>query len=146
MYSCHATRSNYFKVKDNKKFTDFMKHVYGFYNEPVNMFVEERIDGTYFAFGCFSTIVGYMNKNPFDAEPDVFDEAYDAFLNGLQNHVTDGEAIIITEIGYIEGKDVYGYVLVVTKDGCRSINTREIGCDIAKSMLHNDSFETNFNF
>lgn len=70
-YNC-TIRTNYFHVKDNKKFEEFMSNVYG---EDLKVFngIDSNGNQTY-GFGCYGGISGYFNSKEDYADND---EAWD---------------------------------------------------------------------
>ena len=142
---CCVTRSIYFRVKNDDEFIDFARHVYGVsYSVDVNTY--EKNGKTYFSFGCHSEILGYFNTFPFEAKPEEWESAHDKFIDGLQKHVADDDAIIITEVGYEKLRSVCGHIRVITKDDCQYKNTDDVALEMARSMLNNSCFETRFDY
>lgn len=70
------------------------------------------------------------------------DADYDAFLNGLQNHVAEGDAVIIMESGHEKLRYVTGYVCLVTGDGIDFFSMTDLAVSKAAEMLRIPEFKT----
>lgn len=144
-YEC-AVRSNYFSVKDEKGFLEFMKHVYDIYEDAVDVW-SKRIDGeTKYAFGCYGGIAGYFKGNIDDAYPEDWEGMHDDFAEGLQKFVSDYDAVIIMETGHEKLRCLVGSVWVITKDNRRYEEISDIGREMAKRMLKDKNYETVFDY
>lgn len=100
-YNC-TIRTNYFHVKDNEKFEEFMTHVYG---EDLEVFNKEDSNGnTIYGFGCYGGISGYFNtEEDYEDNDEAWDNAYDNFIDGLVAHVAEDDAVLIFEAGIVNG-------------------------------------------
>ena len=136
---CCTIRTNYFTVKDNEKFEEFMSHVRGT-EDSVALWKEERDGKTMYGFGSYGTIFGYCPE-PDDEDAD-FDGAYEAFEAGLVEHVADGDAILIFEAGNEKMRYVTGYATVITGGGVDGIDLKCAAMEIARHMLGNPEFNT----
>ena len=89
-YNC-TFRTNYFKVKDNKKFEEFMTHVYA---EDLEVFHKTDKNGNeLYGFGGYGGISGYFNdKNEYENDDEAWDNAYDNFIDGLTKQVAGDDA------------------------------------------------------
>lgn len=134
-YNC-VIRTNYFHVKNNTMFEDFMKTVYG--EDEVFMFKK----GDMYGFGCYGEIMGI--RNPEDENEDEYDSPYDAFIDGLQKHVTDNDAVIIMEFSNEKLRHISGTVGVITSKKVKYMDTTDLAMDIAKKLLNNKNYETQF--
>ena len=98
-----SIRTNYFRVKDEKKFREFMAHVSGT-EDRVELWEEKDKNGnTVFGFGTLGGIAGvtdYHNNSEDDGEDEDSEADFDAFLDSLQTFVADDDAIIILESGH----------------------------------------------
>ena len=139
-YPICTTGSNSFKVKNEEKFVDFMNHVYNTQGEVVDVFTKKEADETRFAFGSCSKIIGYIEKTSNNSNLEDSDDAYEKFVAGLQDCVADGEAIIVTEANCIEPGRVYCLYWVITKNDFWCDSTDNTACHIARSLLHDYSF------
>lgn len=112
-YDC-TIRTNYFRVRDEKEFKAFMLHIRGSKN-TVQIWERKNAKGdTMFSFGAYGKISGVFNK----ASDDPDNDDYDAFIEGLQEHVAEDDAIIILEAGHKELSLVKGSATVITSDKC----------------------------
>lgn len=137
-YTC-AIRTNYFKVKDNEKFEEFMSHIYG---EDFYVFDMADKDGnTLYAFGCYGNIGGYFDSEE-DCEDGDWDNAYDAFVNGLVKQVAEDDAVLIFESGNEKLRYVIGNVTVITSKGYEYRDITDIGVEMAREMLNNPDYST----
>lgn len=136
-YLC-TIRTNYFHVKDNESFEEFMTHVYA---EDLNIFTgtDSKGNKTY-GFGGYGYINGYFD-NEEDAD-EAWDHAYDRFIEGLQKHVAEDDAILIFEAGNEKLRYVVGSVSVITSDGYKYKEITDIGLATAREMLGNSNYET----
>ena len=139
-YNC-TIRTNYFHVKDNKKFEEFMSHVYG---EDLKVFngIDSNGNQTY-GFGCYGGISGYFNRKEDYADNDeAWDNAYDNFIDGLMAHVTEDDAILIFESGNEKLRYVVGSVAVITSKGYKYRDITDVGMEMAEQMLNNPDYTT----
>ena len=70
------------------------------------------------------------------------DADYDAFLNGLQKHVAESDAVIIMESGHEKLRYVTGYVCLVTGDEIESFSITDLAVSKAAEMLRIPEFKT----
>ena len=133
-----ATRTNYFHVKDPAAFQDFMKTVH----TPDNYIeVWEKKDGDgspVFGFGAYSFITGCCNAETADDS----EEPYENFLNGLQEHVAENDAVIIMEVGHENLLSVSGAAFIVTNKTHESIYLADLAVKYAGKMLDNPKWDT----
>jgi hypothetical protein len=94
MANYNATiRTNYFSVKDEARFREIMDAC----GAEDELYVFESEDGTgKLGFGCY----GRLNGIPAGEAADDEESDIDAFYDALQDVLSDGDAIIITELGY----------------------------------------------
>lgn len=139
-YNC-TIRTNYFHVKDNKKFEEFMSHVYGDDLEVFNG-IDSNGNQTY-GFGCYGGISGYFNsKEDYADNDEAWDNAYDNFIDGLVAHVTEDDAILIFESGNEKLRYVVGSVTVITSKGYEYRDITDVGIEMAEQMLNNPDYTT----
>ena len=139
-YLC-TIRTNYFHVKDNESFEEFMTHVYA---EDLNVFTgtDSKGNKTY-GFGGYGGISGYFNsEEAYENEDEAWDNAYDNFIDGLQKHVVEDDAILIFEAGNEKLRYVVGSVTVITSNGYEYKDIKDVGIEIAKKMLENYNYTT----
>ena len=139
-YNC-TIRTNYFHVKDNEKFEEFMTHVYG---EDLEVFHSADSNGNkVYGFGGYGGIAGYFNKEEdYEDDDEAWDNAYDNFINGLVTHVTEDDAILIFESGNEKLRYVVGSVAVITSKGYEYRDIRDVGMEMARQMLNNPDYTT----
>ena len=139
-YNC-TIRTNYFHVKDNEKFEEFMSHIYG---EDLELFNETDSNGNaIYGFGCYGSISGYFNDNEeYEDDADAWDNAYDNFIDGLSKHVAEDDAILIFEAGHEKMRYVVGRVMVITSNAYNYKDITSLGIDMAKKMLKNSNYTT----
>ena len=140
-YGC-ATRTNYFRVKDEETFRDLMARVN---SEDCSVWEKNNDSGQkFFGFGGYGSINGVRPKGSND---DDYDEdcgyEIDAFLNELAECVADDDAVLLFEAGHEKLRYVTGFVYVVTSKDVKCIDLKYAGKDLAKSMLGNPNWETN---
>ena len=138
-YGC-AIRTNYFHVKDAAAFKDFMKLVYGG-EDSIELLEKQDTNGKpTFMFCCYNGIAGLVTSsddNDFDTET-----AYDEFIDGLQKHVADDDAIIIFEAGNEKLRYVVGQAEIITSDSYSFISLKAEAVKRAASVLHNSKWQT----
>lgn len=138
---CNAIRTNYFAVKDENAFLAFMDSVMGM-EENVEVWQKKFDDGiTRFGFGCIGGIFGYVDP-AFEEDDAEYDVAYDAFIKGLQAHVTDNDAVIILETGRENLRYIIGLATVITKSRIRSIDLENVALRAVREMLDNPEYDT----
>lgn len=139
-YNC-TIRTNYFHVKDNEKFEEFMTHVYG---EDLEVFHSADSNGNkVYGFGGYGEIAGYFNKEEdYEDNDEAWDNAYDNFIDGLVTHVTEDDAILIFESGNEKLRYVVGSVAVITSKGYEYRDIRDVGMEMARQMLNNPDYTT----
>lgn len=139
-YSC-AIRTNYFHVKDNEAFEEFMSHVYA---EDLDVFHKVDNKGNkLYGFGCYGGISGYFNsEESYENDDEAWDNAYDNFIDGLARHVAEDEAILIFESGNEKLRYVVGSVAVITSKGYQYKDITDMGIKMARQMLGNPDYTT----
>lgn len=141
-YTC-TIRSNYFHVKDPDAFRLFMGRVYGAV-DSVELFENKAADGTpMFGFGTYGGIGGVRdaaadNSDDYDAD----ESAYDVFIDGLQSHIADDDAIIILESGNEKLRYVVGQATIVTGKDYDVLSIQELAVARAAAMLGNPNWKT----
>lgn len=136
-YEC-TMRTNFFRVKDETTFKDFMNRVY--VTEDAIETFEKVIDGVkHFGFGCYGSICGVVEApedvDADDCDPDDYN--YDAFINGLQKLVADDDAVIIFEAGSEKLRYVVGAAEVITSKSYKAINLDDLALKTAAELLGN---------
>ena len=133
-YMC-VTRSNYFSVNNKEAFEAFMARVYG---SDEN--VEVWNDGDKYAFGCYGSISGLRSDD--SEEYDEDEETYDAFIDGLQSFVSDGDAIILSEVGFEKLRYLVGLATIITRADCKTITIGGQAMQVAREMLGDANWAT----
>ena len=142
-YMC-AIRSNYFSVNDPEAFLAFMKRVYGS-EEDVGVWESEGK----FAFGCYGGICGLRVIASDDVEECLYDDDeydYDAFIEGLQHHLVEGDAILIAESGWEKLRYLIGGVEIITKTDSKHINMHDVAISAAAEMLGLEVWNTKYQY
>lgn len=144
-YNC-AIRSNYFKVKDDSEFEEFMGKVYGS-EDSVELWKQIGKDGvTRFGFGCYGGIAGLRGDDYEDENYDQDDYQYDAFIDGLIKYVAEDDAILIMESGNEKMRYVIGSVTVITSKGYEYREISDVGVNMACQMLGSDDWRTQIDY
>lgn len=138
---CCAYRTNYFKVKDNEKFKEFMTHVYA---EDLEVFHKKDENGNeLYGFGGYGGISGYFNnESEYEDSDEAWDNAYDNFIDGLAKQVAEDDAILLFEVGNEKLRYVVGSVVVITSKAYAYRDITDVGVEIAKQMLNNPNYNT----
>ena len=138
---CCAYRTNYFKVKDNEKFKEFMTHVYA---EDLEVFHKKDENGNeLYGFGGYGGISGYFNnENEYEDSDEAWDNAYDNLIDGLAKQVAEDDAILLFEVGNEKLRYVVGSVVVITSKAYAYRDITDVGVEIAKQMLNNPNYNT----
>ena len=139
-YNC-TFRTNYFKVKDDKKFEEFMTHVYA---EDLELFhMIDKNGNKLYGFGGYGAINGYFNsENDYENDDEAWDNAYDNFIDGLAMQVAEDDAVLIFESGNEKLRYVVGSVTVITNGKYSYKDITSVGIETAKQMLNNPDYET----
>ena len=142
-YIC-TTRSNYFRVNDEAGFVEFMDYIRGL-EDNVDLWVKniQTASGPvrYYGFGCYGGIIGFL-QNDEDYTDEEFDRAFDKFIEGLQKYVADDDAVLIMESGAEKLRYVTGYVTIVTKDRCATIDMVQQAQHLASEFLEDETWRT----
>jgi len=134
------TRSNYFKVTDVERMKELVASCACGEDELQLFERDDGDDGKTFGFGCYGSISGLEvpGEDP-DENPEY---EFDPFAAELQKILCDGDAIIITEIGYEKLRYLVGYSIIITKTEIRTVDIRTESLDAVKEMLGNPDFTT----
>ena len=133
-YEC-AVRTNYFHVKDEIAFKEFMgKVVCTEYDLDIFESSDEKGE-TIYGFGCYGSIMGLATEGE--------DEySYDKFIDGLQKIIESNDAIIIFEAGHEKLRSIGMYADIITSEGYNMLNLEHMAVESAKNMLTNLDWET----
>jgi hypothetical protein len=136
---CATIRSNYFSVKDEVKFRELMNSC----SAEDEIYVFEAEDGSgKFGFGCYGSISGI----PVGENEDETEEDLDAFYDALQEVLSEGDAIIITEIGNEKLRYLIGTCTVITSCEIRVFNLGDQSVKLAREMLEDNGFRTRMDY
>lgn len=136
-YEC-VTRSNYFHVKDADAFRKFMDRVYG----GVDIWEEKDATGKLvFGFGAYGGICG-INPPDGAADDEQYDDSYDAFINELQEHIAEDDAVIILEAGYEKMRYVVGSAIIVTHTEIEYLDISSWAVKRGAELLKNPEWTT----
>lgn len=140
---CCAIRTNYFRVKDAVKFREMMSRVHG--NEDSIMLWEKKdTQGRdTFGFGLYGCIFGLMPEGNDGFDDIDYDEAYNGFINALQECVAEDDAIIIMEAGNAKMRYVVGSALIITSKKLKYIDIQRQAINEAATMMGNPWWTTN---
>lgn len=139
---CGKTRTNYFSVTDENALRDIVSRACGS-EDTVELYMEQAINGEKkFMFLCESDILGFPETDENGEVYEDCDYSFDDFTAALQKILPENEAIIITEVGSEKMRYLLGSVTVITRNEIRYEDLRNIGISIAKSLLNNESWET----
>ena len=132
-------RTNYFAVTDVEKFADIMRHLSG---EGEIAFNEHELDKGKYMFYCKCNLTGYIA----DPADDSCDETHGKMIEELQKILPDGEAIILTEVGYETIRYIVGVTTIITNSEVRYANLADIALATAREMLKNPGFTTELDY
>lgn len=135
-------RTNYFSVTDENALRDIISRACGS-EDTVHLHVEQTISGEKkFMFLCGSEILGFPETDENGEVYEDCDYSFDDFTAALQNILPENEAIIITEVGSEKMRYLSGYVTVITQNEVAYGNLRNLGIEIARRLLNNESWDT----
>lgn len=137
-YEC-AVRTNYFHVKDEKKFRKFVSEIHSDGNDLEFWEKTDEYGKKIFAFGCCSRLIGVIHGADYTEDPD---SAYDEFITGLKENVADDDAVIIYEVGREKLRYLGGYATVLTSKGRKLLNISDFAVKQARAMLNNQEWIT----
>lgn len=139
-YEC-VTRSNYFRVNDPDEFRKFMSRVYG--SDKVNLWErKDKEDRLVFGFGLYGGISGYASEETDDDEDIEEYSDYDVFLDGLQHHIAEDDAVIILESGNETLRYIIGSAVIVTRKDIEYIDVTNFAQKRAAELLGNTDWTT----
>ena len=141
-YTC-SIRTNYFQVKDPDAFRNFMERVYGTW-PSIDIWEEKNDAGKQvFGFGAYGSICGVRDAIVDEIGDEDSDESsYDEFIEGLQEHVAEGDAIILLEAGNERLRYVVGSATIITSREYKYIDITQSATVAAVSMLNDPNWTT----
>lgn len=135
-------RTNYFTVTDEQRFRDLMAKC-SCSEGAVELF--EGSCANQFGFGCHGSLSGIPYHDGEDDDNDI-EYSMDDFLAGLQALLPDGEAIILTEVGYEKLRYLIGIATVITNEKIASVELEAESFKLAAQLLDVDNFSTTNNY
>lgn len=139
-YYCHI-RTNYFHVKDPDAFRKFMGRVYGT-EDGIELWEEKDADGNLvFGFGTIGKVFGFSDGTEEEC-PEDDATSYDLFIDGLQEHLCNDDAVIIFEAGHEKLNYVVGSATVVTKTQYEHLDISDLATAKAGELLGNPEWTT----
>lgn len=127
------TKTNFFRVKDEAVFRDFMERVL-VSNGKIT--VHDQVDHKgrkQFAFCTKGELAGYSYRNP---DGDVKTEhSVDKLCDELMTHVCDYDAMIIFQFGNDVNGSFAGCAKILTSTGISSLDLRGMAIEKAAEML-----------
>lgn len=133
------TRTNYFSVVDEEKFRSIVSSISA--EDQATVFENELPDGKkQFGFGCYGCIYGLVT------EDDEGGEDEDALHNALQQVLSEGDAIIITEVGYEKLRYLWAGSLIITKSNIEHIHHYDAVMQKTRAILGNSQFTTQLDY
>ena len=136
------TRTNYFSVNDAEKFRQIIADSYCSEGD-IEVFEDDTCESIKFCFGCYGMISG-IRTLPDGSDDDVSE--YDAFVDALQSVLADGDAIIITEVGYEKLRYLIGHSYIITKSDVQFVSLRDKAIEEARNMLNNPEYDTKMEY
>ena len=154
------TRTNYFRVRDEKAFKEVMESIVA-YEDSVEYW-EKEIDGeTYYAFGAHDSIAGVCECAHCNSCKDCENEelesneectqcecegeySYEAMTKALQKVVHPEDAIIITSVGNEKLRYVGGCSTIITKEEIKHVDLWSSSIESAREILKNDKYNTSY--
>ncbi len=141
MANYNATiRTNYFSVTDSEKFQEIVSSCSA--EDNIEIFFTEDGSGKvgFGSYGCISGIPVGEDEN------DDNEVSLDAFYDALQGILVEGDAIIITEVGYEKLRYLIGSCTVITRNEIQYIDVRSKAVELAGALLNNKSFSTRMDY
>lgn len=140
-----TTRTNYFRVKDSEALKTLIAHTTSDV-EFVRLWSKECADDNIrYAFGCYGSISGTKEEN--ELLDESYDEdAFDRFVQGLQECVADDDAIVITEVGNEKLSYVTAIATIITSTSCDTIELTDFAYEKASQMLEDPKWTTRYTY
>lgn len=136
------TRSNYFSVKDEAALRDIIDRLVVAECGEKFLF-DEIVDGEKkWAFSAYGTLSGFPTAQK--DEDDEYD--LDSFLYALKDILSDGDAILITEIGNEKLRYFCAHTILITKDMIEGDDFFSHVLEKARKLLGDDGFTTRMDY
>lgn len=124
MTESFATRTNYFRVTDVKRFKEILKHF------PNVIILKDETQPDHYAFGCYETESDGENE---------YTEIMDA-CDDLQKILHPNDAIVIITAGHERLKYVNAYARIITVHGYRNVDFLDIIRQDTKILLDDTNY------
>lgn len=156
------TRTNYFRVIDEKKFKSIVDSICS-YEDTVEYWSQKKNDETYYAFGAQDSIQGICDCPACnscegcehkDLEDNEIcqscncegDYSYEKMVNELQKVLHPEDAIIIVEAGYEKLRYVGGNTTIITSAKIEYKDVWNDAINKAKEMLNNNEYSADYTY
>lgn len=127
------TKTNFFRVKDEAAFRDFMDRVL-VYNGKITVYDQMDHKGrNQFAFCTKGELAGFTHTTTDGKVKSVYD--VDALCDELMTHVCDYDAMIIFQFGNDDNGSFAGCAKILTSTGISSLDLRGMAIEKAAEML-----------
>ena len=127
-------KTNYFHVKDEDLFLDFMSRVIVDGDDMELLMSSDKDGEPQYGFATHGLVVGVSDVYDETVDEDTVD-AYGEFITGLQELVESTDAIIILEIGNSKPSDIYATATIVTENDTDYVDLQDIASDRAIDLL-----------
>lgn len=130
------TRTNYFKIKDEARFREICNNLVA--EDDIEVEVSQLNGDQYGFIGSYSPI-DYCT-----AYGDDMYEDYDmtSFYKQIQEVISDGDAMIMTEVGHEKLRYLVGNCVIVTANDIKWFDLESTAIRTAQGMLDNMSWST----
>lgn len=136
-YVC-GIRTNYFHVKNKEAFLEFAEKI-SCNDDDLEVWSKTDKNGnTVYGFGCCSSIIGISSN------PDDVDDAYDKFIDELQKHIREDDAVIIFESGRQKLQYLNGIAAIITSNDYKFLDIKELAHKQTKRMLKNSKWDLDY--
>lgn len=140
-YTC-TIRTNYFHVKDPDAFRSFFQCVYGS-EGGIDLWEEKDAAGNpMFGVGAYGGIAGLRNSTDDEDMLTADTTSYNEFIDGLQEHVAENDAIIILEAGHEKLRYIVGAATILTCIDQAHVDVTDAAKVCAANMLGVPNWET----
>lgn len=134
-YDC-MTRTNYFRVTDEKWYKELFERLENPEGDKVYDFSKEENGTTWHGFGTYGEITYYDPNSKEMTDMDTFFEEMTKIL-------PDDDALILTEIGHEKLRYLSAYSTVVTHKGVEWLSLSDTSKELAGKILGNPKWTTN---
>ena len=131
-YHC-AVRTNRFRVIDENQFMEYMKRVEVDGGEITILKDRDSSGSPIYGFSANGLILGVSDYS--EESVSIDEDMYDNFIAGLQEIVSDDDAIIILEVGFSNTDDLSSTATIVTTFDTDYIDLQDVASDRAIELL-----------